>query len=74
MEIYARRGHKVIYNNPNAGYAYEQVRARDRLCPGGAYTVERTHVGEYRTDVYLAEVPGIAFNSTLFSDAPGQRK
>jgi hypothetical protein len=32
------------------------------------YTVERTEVGGYRTEVFLQEVPYVSFNSVHFKD------
>lgn len=69
MNIYAKSGHKVIFKHPNYGYENDQETARKHLKVGGKYTVENTSVDTWKTDVYLKEVPGIAFNSVLFEDA-----
>ena len=40
--------------------------ARKHLTEGEEYTVERTEVSSCHTDVYLEEIPGVAFNSVMF--------
>lgn len=69
MDIYAKKGHKVVFANPNSGYVGHQKMARKYLTLGKTYTVEKTAVSPWHTDVYLVEVPGIGFNSVLFEDA-----
>lgn len=68
MDIYARRGTKIVFNNPNAGYPYDQETARKYLKVGSKYTVEWKRVGCFHTDVFLQEVPGVPFNSVLFDE------
>ena len=68
MNIHAKKGDKVIYKHPNSGYKHHQETARKHLVLNQVYTVERTEVGDWHTDVYLQEVPGIAFNSAHFED------
>jgi len=69
MNIYARKGDKVVFSNPDAGYNPEQKRAREHLKIGKVYTVERTIVSDWRTTVILQEVPDTGFNSSFFDDA-----
>src|SRR6185312_10610801 len=68
MDIYAQPGTKVIFDNPKNGYAYDQADCRKHLTVGQIYTVERTDVHSAYTDVWLQEVPGVSFNSVMFSD------
>lgn len=68
MDINAKNGVRVIFNNPNAGYEHHQQQAKEHLVAGDQYTVDRTDVGSWHTDVYLQEVPDVAFNSVLFKD------
>lgn len=69
MNIYSNPGTKVIFANPTYGYPHDQEKAKQHLAVGQVYTVHHTEVSASHTDVYLAEVPGIAFNSVLFEDA-----
>lgn len=69
MDIYSRRGSKVIFDRPDKGPASDSETARKHLVVGETYTVAFTHIGDSGTDVYLQEVEGVHFNSLLFSDA-----
>lgn len=69
MNIYAKKGTKVIFNHPNAGYTYQQARAREKLSVGETYIVESTDVGNWRTLVALQEIPDEWFNSVFFDEA-----
>jgi hypothetical protein len=66
MDIHAKKGTKVIFANPNAGYDHHQKTAKEHLTVGETYTLDRTEVRAYHTDVFLKEIPGIAFNSVMF--------
>lgn len=68
MNIHAKKGELVVFTHPDAGYDSHQEKARKFLEEGKTYTVERTVVDAWHTDVYLQEVPGEAFNSVHFSD------
>jgi len=68
MDIYAKPGTEIIFNHPSNGYDHDQEEAKNHLILGSVYTVERTVVHSWHTDVYLKEVPGISFNSVLFDD------
>ncbi|MFU1797634.1 hypothetical protein ACM1RC_27470 [Paenibacillus azoreducens] len=68
MNIYAKNGDKVRFLNRN-GHDREPAEACDiGLVQDGVYTVERTEVGGWLTDVFLKEFPGRAFNSVMFED------
>jgi hypothetical protein len=66
MDIYSKKGTKVIFNHPQAGYSHHIETAKKYLKIGEEYTVEKTAVGHFHTDVYLQEFPNIAFNSVMF--------
>lgn len=73
MNIYAKRGDKVIFAHPTAGYEPDQETAAKYLVEGTIYTVEKTRVDSFQTDVYLQEFPGIAFNGCIFDDMGEER-
>lgn len=68
MNIYAKQGHKVAFLGQN-GRDRELQEALKSLVVGETYTVKRTVVHSYYTDVYLIERPGEVFNSVMFRDA-----
>ena len=67
MDIYSKPGTKVRFAYPDAGYPHHQADARKHLEEGYGYTVERTEVESCHTDVYLQEIPSVAFNSVMFA-------
>jgi hypothetical protein len=68
MNIYAEKGHKVVFLNKN-GTESQRLSARKKgLIEGRVYTVESTEIGGYSTGVYLKEFPGYLFNSVMFAD------
>ena len=69
MNDYASKGARVVFSHPDAGYPHHQETANEHLEVGATYTVERTKVGGFHTDVYLQEADGVAFNSVHFDDA-----
>lgn len=69
MDIYAKQGTKVVFSHPKAGYTHHQEVAAQHLKEGETYTVDHTEVDRWHTDVFLSEVPGVAFNSVHFDDA-----
>ncbi len=69
MNIYAKKGHKVKCTTFEAGYDSEQKVAKQHLEIGKEYTIERTEVNSWYTDVWLQEFPGIRFNSVFFENA-----
>ena len=72
MNIYALKGHKVKVSNLSGGYEYHREVANKHLTIGNHYTIEKTDVDSWNTDVYLKEIPGIAFNSVYFEDTEDQ--
>lgn len=70
MNIYARKGDKIVFKHPGSGYDYDQETARKYLTVGSVYIVERTVTHSWSTEVFLQEVPNISFNSVLFEDQP----
>lgn len=72
MNIYALNGHKVRLIHTDMGYEYQKERAEKYLKLGEVYTVDYTEVHSESTEVYLKEVPDIAFNSTCFEDVKPQ--
>lgn len=68
MDIEAKPGTKVRFNNAH-GFEMELAHAlRLGLVEGKEYTVERTSVHGFCTDVYLQEYPGVRLNSVMFDD------
>lgn len=68
MRIYCKPGHKIVFAYPGNGYRSDQIDAEEYLLEGNVYTVAKTEVGAMHTNVWLKEVPGVAFNSVLFED------
>ena len=68
MDIYAQPGTKVVFANPDAGYEHHQETAKKHLTVDAEYTVDRIDAGNWHTDVYFEEVPGVPFNSVMFDD------
>lgn len=68
MDIYAEEGYKVTVTERsiNSGYDSDKERANKYLKPDEIYTVIKTEVGGWRTEVWLKEVPDISFNSVHF--------
>jgi len=52
MNIFAIEGHKVICYTLDAGYETDKKRAKKYLQVGKLYTVEKTKVDNWSTDVY----------------------
>ena len=65
MDIYAKEGTKVKYTG-TGGYDHHKEHANKYLKKDEIYTVLRTEVGGWHTDVFLQEVPNQCFNSTHF--------
>lgn len=72
MNIYAINGHKVRCETFNAGYGHDQQTAEKYLEVGKEYTIERTSVDGWSTDVWLEEFSDIRFNSVFFEDVVEQ--
>ncbi len=70
MNIYAKRGDKVILSFPESGWPLDQkMLTEGGLVKDGVYTIDHTDVFSSSTNVYLLEFPGVRFNSVNFSDA-----
>ncbi len=70
MNIFAHPGHKVIVTEKSFSYSMEndQKQVEKHLEIGKTYTVQRTEVFSFHTNVWLEEVPGQKFNSVCFDD------
>jgi hypothetical protein len=68
MNIYAIKGHKVKCVTVDSAYVNERELNKQYLVPGQEYTVDKTIVGSWFTEVFLGEIPGISFNSVIFDD------
>ena len=66
MDIYAKKGTKIKFTNPNNGRAHDQETAKKHLTVGHDYTVKATDVSDWHTDVFIKEIPGVAFNVVMF--------
>jgi hypothetical protein len=66
MNIYALKGHKVRCKNLTGGYDSEKDLAKKHLEIGKEYTIEKTIVDNWSTDVWLEEIPDVRFNSVFF--------
>lgn len=62
MNIYALNNHKVICIALNSENSIQNLKIDE------IYTVEKTIVGKYQTEVFLQEFPSISFNSIDFKD------
>jgi len=71
MNIYAKKGHKVVATKVgiNSGYDHHKETAKKYLKAGKTYTVDYTDVNNWHTNVFLQEIPKVAFNSVHFEDA-----
>jgi len=67
MNIYARKGHRVVFLGYN-GYPSELAHAKTLLSVGSVYTVDHTNVYSSSTSVKLVEFPKELFNSVMFED------
>lgn len=74
MNIEAEKGDKIIYNHPDAGYEPDHKKAKARLKLNEIYTVERTEVYNWHTNVYIKEFPDMYFNSVMFDDYTPKNK
>jgi|CXWL01.1.fsa_nt_gi hypothetical protein len=57
---------QLRFEHPKNGHDCDKRLAEWHLHIGGIYTLEKAEMGAWHTDIYLKEVPGIAFNSVLF--------
>lgn len=68
MDIWAKHGHKVIFQPGNNGYESQNKDAREVLELEKVYTVDHVQVESWISYVQLVEVPGKVFNTVLFND------
>ncbi len=68
MNIYARKGDKVAFTKPKAGYDADRYRSEQYLEVGKIYTVERVIIGGFSSKVILEEVSDVQFNTVQFTD------
>jgi len=68
MNIYAIKKHKVKCITVDSAYVNERELNKQHLVPGQEYTVDKTVVGSWFTQVFLEEIPGVSFNSVIFED------
>jgi hypothetical protein len=66
MSTKTRPGQLVRFERPKAGFQLDQDRVQDLLVLHRTYTVSRIEVGRSSTQVWLCEVPDVAFNSVHF--------
>jgi len=71
MNIYAEKGDKVKVTEESIRNGYDHVRelAEKYLQVGQTYTINYTVVGGFQNEVYLQEIPDVAFNAVQFEDA-----
>lgn len=74
MNIFALKGHKVKCSNLSKGYPHQQQVAKNHLNIGQEYTIEKTEVDAWSTNVWLQEFPTVKFNSVFFEDVYKQPK
>jgi len=67
MDIYSEPETRVRYTG-HGGYDHDKRHANKFLTVDAIYTIERTEVGDWHTDVFLKEVPGEVFNSVHFAE------
>lgn len=68
MNIYAPKGHKVVFLNKGGLTHHKEYALEKGLIEGNIYTVEKTDVDNFHTDVFLQEVESHGFNSVLFEN------
>lgn len=67
MNIYAEKGTKLVYTG-EGGYPMHKKHADKHLKIGQTYTLELAVVHDWHTDVFLREMPTVAFNSVHFEE------
>ena len=70
MYIHAKKGHKVVVTRQSIrnGLDMDKKIALKYLQVWVVYTVEKTEIHDWHTNVYLKEIQGEYFNSVLFED------
>lgn len=71
LDIYAKPGTKVravyVDGQPYHGLDSDKERVAKHLLESGIYTIDEMDAGNWHTDVYLVEFPGVAFNVVCLS-------
>lgn len=68
MSLATNPGSTVIFGFPNSGHDHDIERAARYLVVGEKYTVERLHIGDACSSVYLREIPEMGFNTIQFGN------
>jgi hypothetical protein len=68
MAINSAPGTKVLFDN-EGGTSWDKGKSLHSLTLGMEYTVKKTHMDSFRTEVELEEVPHVKFNSCQFAVA-----
>lgn len=68
MNLRATEGDKVILRTLDVGYESHKELVKKYLVLNSIYTVDWVAVDSWSSEVYLKEVPGIAFNTVFFKD------
>ena len=68
MEIFTPKDKKVELKTFNAGYPSQAQLVKKHLEIGKQYTVEKTIVHDWSSEVYLKEFPDISFNTVFFKN------
>lgn len=66
MGVHSPKKTRIVFAYPTAGYDHHIKTAAEHLEVGKTYTVDRTEIHSWHTDVYLEEVPDVRFNSVMF--------
>jgi hypothetical protein len=74
MNIYTLPGNSVYCPTHSGGTPDEIELVKELVEIGKRYTVDRTIVHPWHTDLYLVEFPGIRFNSVFFKNEWNQSK
>lgn len=64
-----KSGDTVTFAHPNHAEVGDQQQCRELLTIGSGYLVDQVDTGEWHTDVYLCDFPGVSFNSVMFDRA-----
>jgi hypothetical protein len=68
MDIYSKWGSKIRYDFVGNGHPHDQETAKKHLHPGQVYTLSEARIGGSSTSIKVVEVPGVWFNSVMFSN------
>ncbi len=74
LDINNQTPRTIVCNNiPSTNIIMGYFTNKEKLTPGKEYHMTKMVVGNWKTEVYLAEFPGIAFNSTMFAENENNR-